>query len=73
MLSQYVRIVAAPTRKGIVKAARFDRGHVSFLFHQDSPTADTFPDIWLPDSDLEECARPTVEQVGTINKLAKNG
>lgn len=72
MIGQYVRIVAAPTRMGIVKAARFDGGHVSFLFHQDARFAETFLDIWLPNSDLEEWARPTDEQVAAANKVATN-
>ena len=73
MIGKYVRMVIAPnTRMGTVKAARFDRDHVSFLFQQDARFADTFPDVWLPDSELEECARPTDEQVAATNNMTKD-
>jgi hypothetical protein len=46
MIGQYVRIVTAPnTRIGTIKAARFDRERVSFLFHQDPRLAYTLPDV----------------------------
>ena len=70
MIGQYVHIVAAPnTRIGIIKAARFDRERVSFLFHQDPRLAYTLPDVWMQDFELEECKRPTDEQVAMINNL----
>jgi hypothetical protein len=70
MIGQYVRIVAAPnTRMGTIKAARFNRDHVSFLFQQDSRIAFALPDLWMRDSELEECRRPTDEQVAMINNM----
>ena len=70
MIGQYVRIVAAPnTRIGTIKAARFERDHVSFLFHQDPRLIYTLPDVWMRESELEECGRPTDEQVAMINDL----
>jgi len=70
MIGQYVRMVAAPnTRIGIIKAARFDRDHTSFLFHQDPRIKFVFPDLWMRDSELEECRRPTDEQVAMINNM----
>lgn len=72
MVGEYVRMVAAPNfRMGTVKAARFDRGKISFLFHQDSRLDCRFPDVWLPAFELEECARPTDEQVAIINNIAR--
>ena len=72
MIGQYVRMVKAPnTRMGTVKAARFDKGQVSFLFQQDPRFAGTFRDVWLVDSEVEECARPTDEQAAAINNIAK--
>jgi hypothetical protein len=70
MIGQYVRMVAAPnTRIGTIKAARFDRDHVSFLFHQDSRITFALPDLWMGDSELEECRRPTDEEVAMINNM----
>ncbi len=70
MIGQYVRIVTAlNTRIGTIKAARFDRERVSFLFHQDPRLAYTLPDVWMRDSEVEECNRPTDEQVAMINNL----
>jgi hypothetical protein len=70
MIGQYVRIVVAPdTRIGTIKAARFDRDHASFLFHQDPRLVYTIPDVWMQDSELEECSRPTDERVSMINNM----
>jgi hypothetical protein len=70
MIGQYVRMVAAPnTRLGIIKAARFDRDHVSFLFHQDPRLLCALPDVWMEDSELEECPPLTDEQVSMINDM----
>lgn len=68
MIGQYVRIIAAPrTRMGTVMAARFDGGRVTLLFHQDPRFVEKSPDTWLLNSELEECSRPTDEQVAMIN------
>lgn len=70
MIGQYVRMVVAPdTRLGTIKAARFDKDHVRFLFHQDHRLVCRFPDIWLQSSEVEECERPTDEQVERINEM----
>lgn len=71
MIGQYVRMVAAPNTKiGTIKAARFDRDHASFLFHQDPRLIFALADLWMRDSELEECRRPTDEQVAIINNMA---
>jgi hypothetical protein len=70
MIGQYVRIAAAPnTRIGTIKAARFDRDHTSYLFHQDPRLIYTLPDVWMQESELEECKRLTDEQVAIINNM----
>jgi hypothetical protein len=70
MIGQYVHIIAAPnTRIGIIKAARFDRDYVSFLFQQDPRLTYTLPDLWMRDFEVEECNRPTDEQIAMINNL----
>ena len=70
MIGRYVRMVAAPnTRIGIIKAARFERDQVSYLFHQDPRLAYTLPDVWMQESELEECRGLTNEQVAMINNM----
>ncbi len=70
MIGQCIRMVAAPnTRIGTIKAARFERGHVSVLFHQDPRLVYTLPDVWMQESEFEECIRPTDEQVAMINNI----
>jgi hypothetical protein len=70
MIGQYVRMVAAPnTRIGTIRAARFDREHASFLFHQDPRITFALPDLWMRDFELEECRRPTDEQIAKINNM----
>jgi hypothetical protein len=70
MIGQYVRKVVAPnTRVGTIKAARFKRDHVSFLFHQDPRLVYTLPDVWMRESELEECRQLTDEQVAMINNM----
>jgi hypothetical protein len=53
---------------GVVIAARYNKGDVSYLFHQDPRFSETLPDVWLLDSDLEECERPTDEEITLINR-----
>jgi len=70
MVGQYFRMVVAPNiRIGIIKAVRFDRDHASFLFHQDPRIKFDLPDLWMRDSELEECRRPTDQQVAMINNM----
>lgn len=69
MIGQYVCMVVAPhTRIGTI-TVRFDKDHVSFLFHQDSRLAFRLSDIWLQSSEIEGCKRPTDEQVERINEM----
>jgi len=69
MIGQYVRMLVSPYSMGTVKSARFHQGEVRFLLQQDSRFDTTLPDIWLLDSELKECVRPTDEEVTRINKL----
>jgi hypothetical protein len=70
MIGQYVRMVVAPnTRIGTIKAARFDQGHISFLFHQDPRLVFQLPDVWLQSSEVEKWRRPTDEEVERINEM----
>jgi hypothetical protein len=72
VIGPYVRIVNSPHIMGTVKAARFDRAHVDFLFQQDPRIARAFPETWLSSADLEECSRPTDEQVAMMNDKPRN-
>ena len=70
MIGRYVRMVVAPnTRIGTIAAARFDRDHASFLFHQDPRIEHKLPDVWIRDSEIEECPQPTEEEVAMINNM----
>lgn len=70
MIGRYVRMVVAPnTRMGTIEAARFDRERASFLFRQDPRIDFKLPDVWIRDSEVEECARPTDEEVALINNM----
>ena len=70
MIGQYVRMIVAPnTRIGTIKSARFNKDHVTLLFHQDPRLVFRLPDVWLLGSEVEECKRPTDEQVERINQM----
>jgi hypothetical protein len=70
MIGRYVRMVVAPnTRFGTIEAARFDKDHASFLFHQDPRIDYKIPDVWIHDTEIEECVRPTEEEVALINNM----
>lgn len=69
MIGQYVRMTVAPYTIGTIKAARFDRGRVSFLLQQDARFVESFPEVWLMDSEVEECAPPSDEACKTANEL----
>lgn len=72
MVGPYVRMADSLHIMGTVKAARFNRGHIDFLFQQDPRLADPFPEIWLPSSALEECSRPSDDQIAAINKKSRH-
>ena len=68
---KYFRMAVAPyTRVGTIIGARFEGGCVRFLFHQDPRLAYAFPDVWLSETELEPCTRPTDEQISEA--LEKN-
>jgi hypothetical protein len=70
----YVRMLIAPYATGTVKSARFYQGEVGFLFQQDlrfRKFSIIVPDVWLRDSELEPCARPSDEDVARIEQRAR--
>ena len=70
MVGRYVRMVVAPhTRMGTIEAMRFDGDHVTLLFHQDPRIEFNLPDMWILDSEVEECVRPSAEEVARINDM----
>ena len=69
----YVRLIVAPnTRMGTISMG-IDEGMPCFVFHQDRRFGDTIPDMYVFDYDIEECERPSDDQVALINALAKRG
>jgi hypothetical protein len=72
MIGQYVRMISAPYTIGTIKAARCDAGQVSFLLEPDVRFAEIFPDVWLSDSEIEDCVRPSDDSVATANKLLRS-
>jgi len=70
---QYDRMVVSPkTRMGTIKAARFDGYRINILLHQDPRLTFQAPDVWLLNSDVTECERPTDEQMAIINYCEKS-
>jgi hypothetical protein len=74
MVGQYVRMILAPnTRKGTITDSKIEHGNVEYLFHHDQRFDDRLPDLWVMESDIEACVKPTDAEVATINALAKYG
>jgi len=69
MIGQYVRMRSAPYTIGTIKAARCYAGQISFLLEQDVRFAEISPDVWVSDSEIEECARPSDDSVATANRF----
>jgi hypothetical protein len=70
----YVRMVLAPqTRRGTVHLAIDDKGEPQFLFRLDRRFRDDLPDFFICDGDVEECPRPSDEEVAAINALVERG
>jgi len=63
--------MAPNTRLGTLEGTRTEHGRVQYLFHHDHRFADTLPDSWVYEDEIEACERPTDAQVAVINKLAK--
>jgi hypothetical protein len=73
MVGEYVRIVATPHRTGTVIAARYQAGRIMYLFRLDPRLRETFADMWFLDCELEECCRPTDEQMGLTSNDRRQG
>jgi len=71
MEGKYVRMVLAPKarRLGTIIRARYDRGAVQYLFQHDPRLDDGFPDIWLLESEIEPCERPSDLEVAAMKGL----
>jgi hypothetical protein len=70
---QYVRMVVSPkTRMGTIKAVRFDGDRIHILLHQDPRLTFQAHDVWLLNSDVTDCERPTDEQMAIINYCEKS-
>jgi hypothetical protein len=70
----YVRMVLAPqTRRGTIHQAINHKGEPQFLFRQDPRFNSQLDEFFIYDGDVEECERPTDEEVEVINRLATEG
>jgi len=72
----YVRLRRAPnTRVGTIEGSKTERGQVQYLFRQDKRvvTEKDTPDFYMPEGELERCARPTDPEIETINRLIQRG
>jgi hypothetical protein len=47
--------------------------HISYLFRLDPRLLERFPDSWIPDFEIEDCSRPTDDQIIAINRMARSG
>jgi hypothetical protein len=66
----YVRMILAPkARRGTIHLATNGKEEPQFLFRLDPRFADTLPDFFIYDGDVEECERPSDAEVSLINKL----
>jgi hypothetical protein len=52
-----------------------ENGKMRYIFHLDPRFSDaaTFPEVCYYEYELVECARPSDEELATINKLVKLG
>ena len=73
MIGQYVRMTVPPYSTGTIKSARFHKGEANFLFQSDSRFTRTILELWLLDSELQQCQRPTDDDVAVMNQKATEG
>jgi hypothetical protein len=72
----YVRLKIAPeTRMGTIEDIKIERGRLVYHFRQDERFREAGPlfEAWIPDMELEPCARPSDQHVSAINKLIEMG
>ena len=72
----YVYHETAPrTRRGTITHGEMENGKMRYIFHLDPRFSDaaTFPEVCYYEYELVECARPSDEELATINKLVKLG
>ena len=67
--------MAPQTRRGTLSDATPDRSGTRFIFTLDSRFSDAamFGEVYVRDYDVEECPRPSDEEVRKINALVKAG
>ncbi len=73
MIGQYVCMTVPPYSMGTIKSARFHKGEANFLFQPDSRFSRTIPELWLLDSELQQCQRPGDDYVAMMNRKATEG
>jgi hypothetical protein len=74
----YVRLKMAPqTRMGTIEASKAVRGRAQYHFRQDQRFREGVPgavfEAWVPEGELEICARPSDQYVAAVNTAIKMG
>ena len=68
----YVRMLIAPTtRRGTIHTATNDEWQEQFLFRFDPRFEHQFPEFFIHQDGVEECERPSDEDVGSITGLLR--
>jgi hypothetical protein len=70
----YVLMLMAPkTRKGTLHMKTNSEGNPQFVFRLDPRFDDKLPDFFVNEYDVQECPRPSDEEVTAINYFVKRG
>jgi hypothetical protein len=66
----YVCMILAPNaRRGTIHETINGKGERQFLFRLDPRFADSLPEFFINDGDVQECERQSDAEVSIINKL----
>jgi hypothetical protein len=66
----YVRMIIAPeTRRGTIHIENDGRGVPRFVFQLDPRFAEKLADFIIDEGDIEECERPSDEEITLINRI----
>jgi hypothetical protein len=70
----YVYMVLAPeSRRGTIHEAINHKGEPQFLFRLDPRFDDKLEDFFIYDGDVEECERPSDQEIAVVNALIAHG
>lgn len=70
----YVRLLAAPmTRRGTIHKARNPAGREQFVFRLDPRFDEQLQDFYVFEDEVEQCERPSDEEVSLLRRSVKSG